>query len=94
MTDREKIRRVAEDYTYGDEQRHLREDYSGRGMFGRTCWGIVTAVPADVIAAVGVKGAKMDSMGRRTIVYWPKVSGSGELAEILRKQHKLLKREG
>ena len=55
--------------------RDLRKDYSGRCMFGETCWGIVCDDPADVIAEVGVKGARTDSMGLHTIVYWPSVSG-------------------
>lgn len=55
------------------EGRRLRTDYSGRGMFGSTCYGITCNDPQDVIAEVGIKGARTDSMGRSTIVYWPSV---------------------
>jgi hypothetical protein len=55
--------------------RSLRTDYSGRGMFGRTCWGIVCDDPNDVIVDVGLKGAHTDSMGTSTIVYWPNITG-------------------
>lgn len=54
----------------------LRSCYSGRGMFGDTCIGIVTSSPAELIEAAanrGVRGAKTDGMGLETIVYWPSV---------------------
>lgn len=54
--------------------RELRTAYSGRCMFGATCYGIVCDDPEDVIAEVGVKGARTDSMGLHIIVYWPHVS--------------------
>lgn len=69
MSAKEKIEEAAN----GD--RTLYTEYSGRGMYGKTCIGIVCDDPEDVIAEVGVRGAQMDSMGRRTIVYWPKVKG-------------------
>ena len=48
-------------------------NYSGRGMFGRICVGIVCDNPNHVIAALGIQGAKTDNMGLQTIVYWPKI---------------------
>lgn len=51
------------------------EGYSGRGMYGRTCWGITTEDAYDCIenaALLGLTGAKVDSMGRDYIVYWPR----------------------
>jgi hypothetical protein len=59
----------------GEDGNRLRTDYSGRGMCGRTCVGIVTEYPTDVIAAVGLRGAQIDSMGRRSIVYWRALPG-------------------
>lgn len=54
----------------------LREEYNGRGMFGRTCLGVVC--PAYVYTRVieyaafyGLFGAKVDQMGLSMIVYWP-----------------------
>lgn len=55
----------------------LRTDYSGRWMFGRTCWAIESAHPTQIIeaaAARGVKGAKTDEMGLNYIVYWPHIT--------------------
>jgi hypothetical protein len=63
-----KIKEVAE-----EGYRRFYQDYSGRGMFGRTCVGIVCPDPHKVIAEVGIKGAKTDSMGLDSIVYWPNI---------------------
>lgn len=52
----------------------LREDYSGRGMFGATCLGVVTRTPRQLVkaaATLGLHGHRTDSMGISTIVYWP-----------------------
>jgi hypothetical protein len=51
----------------------VREGYTGRGMHRGSCWGIVTDHPSAVIetaGAHGLFGAKTDSMGLNTIVYW------------------------
>ena len=52
-------------------------DYSGRGMFGSTCYGIVfagnTTRVIEEASARGLRGAKTDSMGKDCIVYWPHV---------------------
>lgn len=64
--------RIAADRCGGD----LRDDYSGRGMFGERCVGIVCDNPDEAIeeaASQGLKGARTDSMGRQAIVYWPSV---------------------
>ena len=56
----------------------LRVDYSGRGMYGATCYGIVTDDPdacVEEAAARGIRGSKRDSMGRQAIVYWPHIAG-------------------
>ena len=54
----------------------VRSDYSGRGMFGETCVGIVCtheAEPYILIEAVkmGFPIPKIDSMGKGLILYWP-----------------------
>lgn len=52
----------------------FREGYSGRGMYGKECWGIVCDDETECIevaATKGLKGAKTDNMGRRIIVYYP-----------------------
>ena len=54
----------------------VREGYSGRGMHGDQCWGIVTSDIASVIETAGghgLFGAKTDSMGLKSIVYWPRI---------------------
>ena len=48
--------------------------YSGRGMFGDACVGIVCRNPLRAIeeaAARGLRGAHHDQMGLHHIVYWP-----------------------
>ena len=54
----------------------LYPDYSGRGMYGAKCVGIVCADPTEVIelaAARGLRGSCRDSMGKDFIVYWPDI---------------------
>lgn len=56
----------------------VRDDYSGRGMFGKSCYGIVCDDANECIAeagALGLRGARTDSMGRSVIVYWPSIQG-------------------
>lgn len=50
--------------------------YSGRGMFGESCWGVTTNDPNVCIAEArkqGITGERQDSMGRSVIVYWPHI---------------------
>ena len=57
----------------------LRKNYSGRGMYGETCYGIVTDFPEELVeraVALGLVGACADSMGLSTIVYWKTVKQS------------------
>jgi hypothetical protein len=59
----------------------VRESYSGRNMFGKSCMGIVTDNPLDCIALAGrdgLKGAKIDNMGKSNIVYWEKIAAIDE----------------
>ena len=70
----EKLEAIAEQID-GD----FRASYSGRGMGGRTCAGIVTDDPIsciEIAAQRGISGAKVDSMGRQSIVYWPTIAGA------------------
>jgi len=50
-------------------------NYSGRGMFGKLCVSIYCEVheALDIISEVGIKGAKTDSMGLGSVVYWPSI---------------------
>jgi hypothetical protein len=56
----------------GDEA-SVYEDYSGRGMYGRTTAGVVASEVSDVTYAMGRLGIEdsrnSDSMGRDVIVY-------------------------
>ncbi len=48
--------------------------YSGRGMFGATCVGIICNNANDCIetaATFGLRKAHIDNMGLNWIVYWP-----------------------
>jgi hypothetical protein len=50
--------------------------YSGRSMYGKQCWAIVGDDVASIIetaAQHGVTGAKWDSMGLNSVVYWPRI---------------------
>ena len=64
------------------------ETYSGRGLFGAKCVGIVTDEPDELIeeaAANGIRNAKRDAMGRQTIVYWPSLTTEpGPTSQLLR----------
>ncbi len=72
------IREILEEVIYeaGDEGARIYEGYSGRGMYGGECFGVV--VPSsryiqavEAAASLGLFGAKVDQMGRDMIVYWP-----------------------
>lgn len=57
----------------------VQREYSGRGMFGASCYGIACDSPTDCIeeaAARGVRGAKVDQLGKGFIVYWPGLSAA------------------
>ena len=75
--------------TIHNESCRFRRDYSGRGMFGRSCVGIVcSGNPQEMLAGlcdflynngiVSVKDALenicQDNMGKDTILYFPKIS--------------------
>lgn len=56
----------------------VRDSYSGRGMGDRTCYGIVCYSDEECIEAAarnGLRGARVDCMGTRRIVYWPSIVG-------------------
>ncbi|MDF7809314.1 hypothetical protein P4E94_17855 [Pontiellaceae bacterium B12219] len=56
----------------------IRDDYSGRGMYGQKCYGIDCYNPIECVeqAAIhGITGANYDQMGRQYIVYWPSIRG-------------------
>jgi hypothetical protein len=51
--------------------------YSGRGMYGKVCMGIVcdsATTTIETAAEKGLKGALTDGMGLQVIVYWPSVT--------------------
>jgi len=47
----------------------VREDYSGRGMFGRECPSVTVDNYLDFMAEIGMKGLKVDNMGLQWVVY-------------------------
>ena len=60
----------------------VREDYSGRGMFGEHCLGIVCSDGNRCLEIAGSKGiirGRLDSMGTSTIVYWPHLKTNTEV---------------
>jgi hypothetical protein len=61
---------------FGRDEESLRIEYSGRGMLGKTCYGIITDSPDELIEEAesqGLTGALTDEMGMSTIVYWQHV---------------------
>lgn len=81
--DRDTADRVAE-----FAQASVRTGYSGRAMYGATCVGFVVSDDEDLLllgAALGREGldnlirdARLDSMGRNTIVYFPRYTTTGD----------------
>ncbi len=68
MKKQEKIREIAKENDW-----KVYERYSGRGMFGRHCMGIVGDSDSEILSAVGIRGASVDNMGLSVIVYWPSI---------------------
>ena len=71
----------------GLDEDAMYEDYSGRAMFGDTCFGIVCGLNefihfiTDYVSAGGddsdlswLRNVRCDSMGLSTIWYWPGVT--------------------
>ena len=61
----------------------IRTDYSGRGMYGDECVGIILKDEGDLFRFAGLLdddfvellgSPEWDSMGLREIAYWPKVT--------------------
>ena len=64
----------------------VRRNYSGRGMYGKTCVGIVCESPVTAVKSAqsrGLSGALTDNMGRDYIVYWPAVTAESRVDDDL-----------
>lgn len=70
--------REVQDYMWDEcnAEVDIREEYSGRGMYGKTCVALVTDDVMAVGYACGALGipfddvpGRTDSMGRQTVVY-------------------------
>jgi len=73
MTNLEKVLVIAKKV-----QGRVYENYSGRGMFGKQCLGVVTTIGnVDEAVRLGKKAGftqpSRDELGKNTIVYWPSV---------------------
>lgn len=73
------VRRILEEVCDSGEDFEIRVGYSGRGMYGAKCMGIVCSSEkatcvVEEAAYLGLFGARYDSMGLHTIVYWPRPS--------------------
>ena len=71
MKARQKLQQIADEV-----DGELRVSYSGCGMYGKTCLGIVCEDPDTVKKMANeekITGACQDSMGLDYIVYWPKI---------------------
>lgn len=56
---------------------HVYRAYSGRGMFGRACLAFSTPCPNYALSRAGMPGARTDSLGHETIIYWPAIKDEG-----------------
>lgn len=59
----------------------ISDNYSGRGMFGKKCCGIICDNMNECIeeaSSRGIKGARTDNMGKGYIVYWPEINFSSK----------------
>ena len=65
-----------------DQMGRVYRQYSGRGMYGKTCIGFVTSNPTDLAAEIGVRGSRTDSLGLNVIVYWPSIEDDGRDSEV------------
>jgi hypothetical protein len=58
-------------------------NYSGRGMVGKECLAVSTPNPINIVekAAVrGLVGARVDSLGYESVVYWPKYNAESTIS--------------
>lgn len=82
VTDHEEQVEILEDLA-SSYRGELRRAYSGRCMYGKTCFGVVVA-PNQVDAVFfkaqqqGLGSGKLDDMGMNTIVYFPHVTGEAQ----------------
>ena len=76
MTNLEKIKYYCNEYGA-----KFYPNYSGRGMYGANCIGVVTDDPHDAIAEIGIRGAYTDNLGRSTIVYYPSIKDTEDTGE-------------
>jgi hypothetical protein len=63
----------------------VRAAYSGKGMYGRLCYGIVCENPNRCLEEAGNRGLThglVDSMGLQSIVYWPHVTNGGVIEDL------------
>lgn len=53
------------------------KEYAGRGIYGRTCFGMESddcQTAIEEAAKRGVEGTARDSLGKGRVVYWPTVT--------------------
>lgn len=77
METKEKIQEIAEEVGG-----HIYEGYSGRGMFGDKCFGVVCEDAnrcLEVAGSKNIRGGKIDNMGLQMIVYWPRLKSKVEV---------------
>ena len=84
--DKKKVIEIMQDFC--EQYNHeLRDDYSGRRMYGDTCVGIVCDYPLEVLVELCqyladndiddfheyLSGVRQDSMGMENIIYFPEL---------------------
>ena len=63
--------------------------YSGRGMFGKVCFGIVCEASFidelyDKAEELGLPEPKLDHMGLDYIVYWPTLQEESDCSKVIK----------
>ena len=76
-TFREHLQNICDNF----EGASVYEGYSGRSMYGRQCIGVSCDQPdyLNMVAWIGVSGAKTDSLGMGVIIYWSGMTGDEEV---------------
>ena len=76
---------VLQEICDGIEGAKVYEDYSGRGMFGKTCLGIscdnATSVIEDASRLFNIRNSKTDQLGLGYIVYWEHLDKDSEVKD-------------
>lgn len=78
VQDEDEKRRLIEGIAERNPDISLHTDYSGRGMFGDTCYGL-SGDEHEIVRAMereNLPDGTKDQLGLGVIIYWPSVEGN------------------